>query len=209
MRQLLQLAQRPFSLFVAGLAAVFSAGCAAAQPTRGSVIESYASNYVYHRPSGEVIGGIQRLLEDRRFQIMPTMRGNAMQTEWKEVIGDDDVGAVQERYYIVVRPLTKEFSRVTAVRLQFSTVGMETWHPLRPFTRGGEKEEQNVNTQNFGKGLFPLPMGKPTVRRALDLEWDLIRRLDPSRARQIEVTADYVANNDAAANRAAEPEEAR
>ena len=183
---------RPLRCLLPSLAAALLlaavAGCATAPP-RAAAIDRHASAYIYHHPKDDVIAALQRMLEDRGFEVMPVMQGNAVKTEWRGLIGSDQVGTVQERYVIIVYPLTKQHSRITAMRLQRSTMGMEAWHPLSRVD--SDPTGKNGNNASPTEGLVPLPMGKPLAKRALDIEWELIRRLDPVRARQIEAMVDY------------------
>jgi hypothetical protein len=188
MNTLLRVAERLLPLAAAGLIAASAAGCAA-EPPRAKAIDHYAGSYIYHHPTDEVTAAVQRLLEDRGYEVMPIMQGEALRTEWKEVIGTEEVATVYERYFVLVQRLTGEHTRVAAMKLQYSTVGMESYHPTAPFH--SDAEGRSVNTVTYEKGWRPLQMGKPIAKRALDLEWALIRRLDPDRARQIEATVDY------------------
>jgi hypothetical protein len=71
---------------------------------------------------------------------------------------------------------------------------METHHPQVPFVRDGTSE--NVNSASYEKGWKPRMMGKPQWGRALDVEWALIQRLEPTRSRQIEAAVDYLLRRD-------------
>jgi hypothetical protein len=193
MHSLLRLAERLLPLAAAGLLAASASGCAA-EPPRAKALNHYAGSYIYHHPADEVTAAFQRLLEERGYQVMPVMQGQALRTEWKEMIGTEEVATVYERYFILIQRLTGEHTRVAAMQLQYSTLGMETYHPTVPFHN--DPEGRGVNTVTYGKGWKPLQMGKPLAKRAVDLEWALIRRLDPDRARQIEATVDYRLTHD-------------
>ena len=91
---------------------------------------------------------------------------------------------------IVIHRLTREHCRVQAIKLSYSSVGMETEHPHTLFKRDGVSA--TVNTATYGKGKSPLPMGPPTVRRDLDLEWKLIAREEPERARLVRSQIDWL-----------------
>ena len=82
---------------------------------------------------------------------------------------------------------------MTAMRVRFSTAGMETYHPTTPLRSDGKGH--SVNTVTYGKGWRPLMIGKPERARDLPFEWELIRRLDPNRARQIESMVDFELNH--------------
>ncbi|MCC6558159.1 MAG: hypothetical protein IT372_34870 [Polyangiaceae bacterium] len=194
----LRSARRGLSIGAAACGAALAAGCAG--PTaREVLIDHYATVYVYHHPTAEVEAGVHRLLEDRGFQIRPIRRGDAIQTEWKLLTGTEEVATMREQYYVVVRRLTKEHSRVTAMRLEYSSVGMESYHPTVPYHDGPDGSK--ANTRSDERGWSPLQFAKPRARRDAGLEWELIRRVDPERARRIEATVDEALRERGAAAR--------
>jgi hypothetical protein len=193
MHTLLRLAARLLPLAAAGLFAASVAGCAA-DPPRVKAIHDYAGSYIYHHTPDEVTAAVQRLLEERGYEVMPVMQGEALRTEWKDVIGTEEVATVYQRYFVLIQRLTGEHTRIAAMRLEYSTVGMETYHPTAPFHN--DPDGRSVNTVTYEKGWKPRQMGKPFAKRALDLEWALIGRLDPDRARQIEAAVDYRLTHD-------------
>jgi hypothetical protein len=172
------------------LLALASAGCAA-RSKRAVMIDSYAGAYIHHHSAKEMVAVVERMLKERGFDVLPTQQGEAVRTEWKNHLGDEEFATAVERYIVVVHRLTKEHSRVTAIRLRFSTAGMETYHPRTPLKNDGKGQGHSVNTANYGKGWKPLMIGKPVKTRDLAFEWELIRRLDPNRARQIESMVDF------------------
>ena len=184
---LLRRAMRALSLAAAACIAPLAAGCAA--PTAREVLMNhYTAAYVYHHPTAQVKAHVRRLLEKRGFQVMPIAQGEAVRTEWKLLIGTEEIATVKERYYVVVHRLTQEHSRVMAARLEYSTLSMESYHPTVPLRR--DQDGSKLNTRSDAKSGKALQFAKPRVIRDFHLEWDLIRRVDPERARQIEATVD-------------------
>jgi hypothetical protein len=175
-------------------AAAAAAGCAAEQMSRSALLERHAAAFVHHHSRDEVIAGARALLEDRGYDVMPVQRGEALATEWRLLFGTDEFATSHDRYFVVVHRLTPEHTRIEAIRLVYSTLGMETHHPQIPFVRDGMSE--NVNSAAYEKGWKPRMMGKPQWGRALDIEWALIQRLEPARSRQIEAAVDYLLRNE-------------
>lgn len=184
MDRLIRLVQRLVPVAAAGLIALGVAGCAG-RPVRDVLIDQHAAAYVFHHPREEVLAALQRMLEQRGFEVLPLSRGEALVTEWMLLTGTERIATAYEKLFVVVRRLTPEHSRVTALRMQLSTVGMETYHPTVQAHEDGDGGKTSASRQ-VNDGNYPLQWGKPYVRRALDVEWALIRRLDPARARQIE-----------------------
>lgn len=61
---------------------------------------------------------------------------------------------------------------------------METAHPHT--LSKNEAVGRNGNNSTYGKGKEALPMGDPAVRRDLDMEWKIIARKEPERARLVQ-----------------------
>jgi hypothetical protein len=90
---------------------------------------------------------------------------------------------------VVVHRLTREHSRVTAVRLRVGASGLGLWRPRARLQ--GDGIGRNINTVQLGKTGSALPMGKARAARDLDFEWELLRRVEPARARQIGSRVEY------------------
>lgn len=133
-----------------------------------------------------------RLLGERGFRFKPVSVGGPatmLRTEWRAILDDEEFATAYERYVIQVKRLTKEHCQVQALKVSVSSVGMETHHPLTQYKRDGSG--RNVNNVTNGKGRTGLLMGKPGYGRDFELEWQLLRRIEPERARLLESTVDW------------------
>ena len=167
---------------LAGVLLATNAGCAGAGLRRQQAIETEAIAHIYHRPAPDVAAEVRRLLSDTGFSLTPDSDDTFVRTQWKAVIEDDEVASLYERYVIRVKRLTPHYSRVVAMKVSLTTVGMETYHPLRLSQRGAR------NGGGSGKGLWPLPMGPPVLSRDGAFEWALLERVEETNAQRIEAS---------------------
>lgn len=154
-------------------------GCASSMPER--LREARTGSYVFHHSAADVESAARALLLDEGFHLTASLHDGVVATKWRPLIDDDDFASTFERYTIVIQRLSPEHCRITAIKMSASTLGMETAHPHN--TSKNEGVGRNENTKTYGKGKDPLPMGPPSIRRDLDLEWKLISREEPARAR--------------------------
>jgi hypothetical protein len=178
--------RRALSLLALALAAL-TLGCAGT--SRAQLLDLHVSGYVYHRPQAEVIAAATRLLAEQGFRLKPLNNGGMLRTEWRGILEDEEFATAYDRYLIQIKRLTPEHCRVQAVKVSVSSVGMETYHPTTTYK--GDGNGRNVNNVNNGKGREGLLMGKPGYGRDLDFEWQLLRRVEPERARLLEGTVDW------------------
>lgn len=157
-------------------------GCAGTMPDR--LREERTSAYVFHHPAPEVESTVRALLEDDGFNLTASLHDGVIRTKWRPVIDDDQFATTYDRYVVFIQRLSPHHCRVAALKWSASTLGMETAHPHTIAKNMGEGH--TMNTTTYGKGKVPLPMGPPTIRRDLDLEWKLITREEPARARVVQ-----------------------
>jgi len=163
-------------------------GCAGSMPER--LREAWTGAYVFHHPAPDVESAVRKLLEDGGFQLLDAYKGGIVRTTWRPIIDDDEFATAFERYIVVIQRLSPEHCRVAAIKISVSTLGMETAHPHTQSK--GDGNGRNENTITYGKGNVPLPLGTPAVRRDLDLEWRLIARAEPERARLVQSDIDWM-----------------
>ena len=157
-------------------------GCAGSIPER--ILQARTGAYVFHHPAPDVESAARKLLEDKGFYLIAADRGGIIRTTWRAIIDDDQFATSSERYVIVIQRLTREHCRIEAIKMSASTLGMETAHPHTESKN--EAVGRNGNTSTYGKGKDALPLGDPTVRRDLELEWELITLAEPERAKLVQ-----------------------
>jgi hypothetical protein len=163
-------------------------GCAGSMPDR--LREARTGAYVFHHPAPDVESTARALLEDDGFHLKPARQSGIVRTEWKPIIDDEQFATTFERYVVVIKRLSPEHCRVEAIKMSVSSLGMETAHPHGMAKNDGNP--RNENTATYGKGSVPLRMGPPVARRDLDLEWKLIARKEPERARRVQSDIDWL-----------------
>lgn len=173
-----------------GLLLVVLAACG---PSRARRLEERAGAFVFHRSADDVNGALTAYFDERGFDWDPPRPDGVRPTAWKEVYGEWEFATVLERYYVKVKPLGPAHASVQVVRVTQSTTGMETYHPTTGANTGRDTKDV-APSQAMAKGSSPLPFGAPVARRALDVEWELIRRLEPSRAAALENRVDATAS---------------
>ena len=157
-------------------------GCAGSMPER--LLQARTGAYVFHHPASDVESAARALLTDDGFYLIAADKGGVVRTTWRPIIDDEQFATTYERYIIVIQRLTNEHCRVEAVKLSMSTLGLETAHPHTESTNVGVG--RNGNNSTYGKGKDALALGDPAVRRDLEMEWKLIARAEPDRARLVQ-----------------------
>jgi|GEM_PF-2828718 len=162
------------------------AGCA---PRRSTLLEQRAATYVFHRSAAEVEVTVDAYFSELGFEWDAPGPDGVHPTAWKEVYGEWEFATVYQRYFILIRAKGPRHSTVEVVKLTRTTSRMETYHPQAPSGVGRDTKDVSPE-QEMGKGVAPLPAGPPVAKRALDVEWELIRRLEPTRAAALEQRLD-------------------
>lgn len=136
------------------------------------------------RPAPHVKQGARALLADHGLRLRAADDSGTIRTRWRPILDDAEFVTAFEKYIVVVKRLSSEHCRITAMTLSVSTPGMETAHPHDTSKNVAVGRTENTNT--YGKGKNALPIGTPAVRRDLDLEWKLIALEEPERAKLVQ-----------------------
>ncbi|MEP7122526.1 MAG: hypothetical protein ABJE95_16510 [Byssovorax sp.] len=157
-------------------------GCAGSMSEK--LREARTGAYVFHHPAPDVAAAARALLEDSGYQVLAGDGSGVVRTDWHPILDDEQFATTFDRYFVVVQRLSPQHCRIAAIRQSASTMGMEEAHPHSlSHTEGTGRNQNNVT---YGKGKDALPMGSPVNHRDLDLEWKLIARAEPDRARLVE-----------------------
>ena len=158
-------------------------------PSRARLLEEKTSRYVFHRSGDELTAAITNYFEEKGYRWDPPRPNGVRRTAWKQVYGESEFATISEAYFVHVKPLGRAHATVQVVRVSQTTAGMETYHPTMAANSGRDLKDTQP-AQSMGKGTSPLPSSPPVARRALDVEWQLIRRLEPDRAAALESRVD-------------------
>lgn len=173
-----------------GLLLVFLCACA---PSRATLLQQRATTYVFHRSADELSLAVTAYFDERGFEWDAPRPDGLRRTAWKEVYGESEFATVTERYFVLVRAKGPSHSTIEVVKLSRTTAGMETYHPTTAANAGRDTKDVTGSVP-MAKGSVPLPAGPPVAKRALDVEWELIRRLEPARAAALENRVDATAS---------------
>ncbi|OJH36273.1 hypothetical protein BON30_34530 [Cystobacter ferrugineus] len=163
-----------------GLLLLGMAGCATTE--RKLLIERSAAHVAYRLPSEQLLEATRELLKERGFLILESTHPLYVRTSWRAKFDESlDIGAVRERYLVMVKRLDDERFVLNAYRLSYITIGRTAPHPVTPKTETG--------MQRMAKG-DPLSHAPPELVRDLELEWQILSRVAPSVAREVESQVD-------------------
>ena len=115
-----------------------------------------------------------------------------MRTSWQVRFDESlDIGAVRERHFVMGKQLDDGRFVLNAYRITYTTIGRTAAHPASFHT------DEKTGVQRMVKG-DPLSYVRPVLVRDLELEWQLLSRVAPSVARELESQVDqYLAKDPA------------
>ena len=170
-----------FPVVLLGLLLLGVTGCAA---PRQQLLERSAAYVAYSLPSEQVLEAARELLKERGYQIMETRDPNYVRTTWRTKFDDSlDIGALRERHFVVGKELEDGRYVVNAYCLTYTTIGRTAPHP------SSFRSDEKTGVQQMVKG-DPLSNARPVLARDLDLEWQILSRLSPATARELETQVD-------------------
>jgi hypothetical protein len=145
------------------LLALASSGCATAR------IHQRAGEHLYDRPIAELWPEVRTFFAEKGWATTEVTGQYLLMSEW----GDELNGEVYTRY--IVQAVAAGPDR-TAVRVHRQSKQLGDGKPYWKLTK---RPEQFIKTT----------LGKPRYDRALDLEWELLRKVASVDAQQIEAAA--------------------
>jgi hypothetical protein len=189
---------RRVALFVvAAIALVSGLGCASMN--RENYIHQKASEIIYERPMPEVWTAAQQMLTEDGYSGRQAPEGWVYITEWKENTGGSLATRTYTRYLVEGRPLGQTKSSIRFVKATrsagASSAGMGNADPnthagMSNLSAGGTSESK-ISSQNMAQSQEGIG-GKTSLAsgtRDLEMEWRLLQRIDPQRAKSIEAEA--------------------
>jgi hypothetical protein len=174
-----------FLVVLLGLLLLGLTGCAT---ERQSLLERSASYVAYRLPPEQVLDAAREILKERGYLILESRDPNYVRTSWKVTFDDTlDVGGVRERRFVMGKRLDDGRFVVNAYRLTYTTIGRTAPHPSSPRTDEKTGIQQNVKGD-------PLSNARPVLTRDLELEWQILSRVSPSTAHELETQVEeYIA----------------
>ncbi|QRO02138.1 hypothetical protein JRI60_25560 [Archangium violaceum] len=167
-----------------GLLLLGMTGCATATTGRTHLLERSAAYVTYRLPAEQVLEVAREILKERGYVIIESTDPLYVRTAWRVKFDDTlDIGALRERQFVMGKQLDDGRFVVNAYRFSYTTVGRTAPHPSSP-----EKDESG-GYKRMVKG-DPLSYAPPVLTRDLELEWQILSRVSPSVARELESQVD-------------------
>ena len=171
-------------------------GCAAS--SRESYMREQAGEHVYDRPMPEVWAAAKQMLADEGYSGREERGGWVFVTEWKESSSSSNVSSVQERYMIEGKELSPSRCTVRYMKITRSSgasssslggVSNNSTHSgmseMRSPKPGSEGNKPPTSTPGGITQQASIASGK----RDLEMEWRLLRKLEPKVAGTLEAQA--------------------
>lgn len=171
-----------FPVVLLGLLVLGLTGCATTP--RKQLLERSAAYVAYSLPSEQVLQAAREVLEERGYLIQVSRDPNYLRTDWRTKFDDSlDAGSLRERQFVVGKELEDGRYMVNAYRLTYTTIGRTAPHPA------SFRTNEQTGQQRMVKG-DPLSNARPALTRDLELEWEILSRLSPSVAHELENQVD-------------------
>ena len=169
------------------LAVLFTQACATAsaplkQPLRDEMLRSLAGNYVYDVPLEQVWPQVKELLRDDGY--FPREAGDdfIIVTDWREKMGGSATAGIFTRVMV-------QGERIEADRCIIRAMRHEALADSDDIIEGGYQAMTARQARGIGNLKQQIKTEQQHAARDLSLEWNLLQRVRPEIARQIEIEA--------------------
>lgn len=172
-------------------------GCAASN--RETYMREHAGEHVYDRPMPEVWAAAKQLLADDGYSGREERGGWVFVTEWKESSSSSNVSSVQERYMVEGKELspsrcTVRFMKITrSSGASGSSLGGVSNNSTHQGMASLSSASGNASPGNMPATSTPGGITQQASiasgKRDLDMEWRLLRKIEPKAAGTIEAQA--------------------
>ncbi|MFY0526845.1 hypothetical protein ACN28I_28150 [Archangium gephyra] len=167
---------------LAGLLLLGGTGCATNK--RQHLLERSAAYAAYRLPPEQILETARELLKERGYLILASTDPHYVRTDWRTKFDETlDVGGVRERHMVMGKQLADGRFILNVYRITYTTVGRTAPHPA------AFQSKDASGVQKMIKG-DPLSYARPVLVRDLELEWQILSRVSPSIARELETQVD-------------------
>lgn len=164
-----------------GLLLLGVTGCAT---ERQHLLERSAAQVAYRLPSEQLLDASREILKEQGYLILESRDPNYVRTSWRVKFDESlDMGAVRERSFVMVKPLDDGRIVLNAYRLTYTTVGRTEPHPV------SFRTNEKTGVQMMTKG-DAFSNARPVLLRDLELEWQILSRVAPAVAHELESQVD-------------------
>lgn len=180
----------------AGLA-LFATGCATM--TKDTFILESAGAHTFEADSPEILDEAEKILKERGFSVRRSAEQHALVSEWREEIaGNSTVAGAMTRYMVEVFPVAPRQCRVRVTRNSANSQAAQSVGGSL-LQEDGEGQGQEVNDNRAmaaareyasgAQGGSRRAVNNATQTRDLAFEWELMKRMEPDDARELETVA--------------------
>lgn len=161
------------------------------QPQRAprAYLEQEAARFVYVTPQDKVMAQARALLESHGYVVRDDPGDQPLlTTPWRETAGDQPSASQLRRYVVAGKDVGDGRLLVRIFRIDYTTVGSADNHP----TLGNRTGRQTGEGAGGGGGGARTVKGegvsvtKGWYRRDLEMEWQLLQRVEPELAEVLE-----------------------
>ncbi|MBN1204603.1 MAG: hypothetical protein JXB05_06735 [Myxococcaceae bacterium] len=179
---------------VLGLGAflLLGAGCATTNERR-VLLERASAEVAYALPPEQVMDAARAVLKDRGYLLAPSRSPHTLRTLWK-IAGDFDMTARWSLLLVTCQQRADGRFILLTQQATYVTGGRTAPHPGSASSVSGGVKRGNEGTTNYYAG-DPYSSAKPVFSRALDIEWEILQRLDPQTAAEMEEQVDIYLSN--------------
>jgi hypothetical protein len=148
-----------------------AAGCASGR--KDNIMRERAGQHVYSQPASQVYAGAVQLLKEKKYGLREDPRNFTAVSEWKQESGGSSLGTVWTAFQVMVKPLSPSSCTVMFIR--------------KDRVEGGSTPDE---TRYGGGRSEASPVNNSTGGRDLQMELELLKRLDPAVAEAIRASAE-------------------
>lgn len=174
---------------------VLGAGCATTGTAkeRRTLLERASAEIAYEQPARVVMDAAKAVLSDHGYVLAPGRGTNSMRTQWK-IDGDLEMTARWSKVLIVGQYRADGRFIVRAQQVLWVTGGRTASHPGMASSVSGGGKRASDGASNYVPGE-PYSPAKPVFSRALNLEWEILQRVEPGFASEVEKQVDIYLSN--------------
>jgi hypothetical protein len=169
-----------------GLGLCLLAGCAGSQRER--YLGEKATEHVYKQPLAEMWPRVKAVIDDQGYYFEEAPQGFLLQTDWKQTAGSGELGRTYVRLLVEGTEVKGEGSRVRVLRLQTSAREVLVNPEGRPVGPITSAQSSMVDSGHGNYYTIQTELWKRSERDP-QLEWELLRALEPETAAAVEKDA--------------------
>ncbi|MDY7226667.1 hypothetical protein [Hyalangium rubrum] len=158
------------------------------------MLERTSAEVTYSLPAEQVMEAARAVLNEQGYVIAPGGGPLSVRTHWK-LEGDLDTLTRWSKVLVIGQHQSDGHFVVRAQQVVWVTGGRTAPHPGMGGSSGDAGKRGSDGATHYVQG-DPHSASKPVFSRALGVEWEILKHLDPQLAANVEQQVDiYLANN--------------